>query len=537
MIDPMLLTPAQLERFIHMQSIVARQQEAAAKVLALRAYYDGDHPVLLTDRQQEFLGNFLVDTRNQEGNPSGSVTYRFPFSHNTVKSVVDTLRERLNVTGFSVNGKAIDDPKADMTGPEAKLAALFWAWWEENRYDAQQIRLHRRAIRDGLSYVMVDYDSEPRRPRFTLHPVYDGTSGIVYHRSPENPDVVLFANKYFWSFNPLEPGKTGDERKTVYLPGEIRKYKRGKGEYGWEAISDPGDPSWPLPWLDRRGEPLGIPIIEFENPGGSEVVQIIGLQNALNKGWLDLIAAADSAGFPILAIEDADPESYADAVAASEEDDDIEGDDELFMAPGRILDLHGAKAHRIESGDLSQLINVIELTVTTIAGVSHTPQYYLRPVGGSDVPSGEALKMLESGLVKRAEERQLIFGQAWADVMMMAHKLERTFGDASIPDLPKLKVKTTWASAEVRNEKSDAEMGEIYKRLGIPDEEIWLKLGFSPQQCAKFKAMLRSDQASQTAAAVTAIQGAMARQQAALPGQAAQPVANRQNGNGNGVAT
>ena len=34
-----------------------------------------------------------------------------------------------------------------------------------------------------------------------------------------------------------------------------------------------------------------------------------------------------------------------------------------------------------------------------MAGVTRTPQYYLRPQGGGDVPSGESLKQLESGLV------------------------------------------------------------------------------------------------------------------------------------------
>lgn len=517
-LDLTLLSRGQLDQFIYLQSLISRQNNEAKRVIDLRAYYDGDHPILLTDRQEEFIGKFLTEGQ-------------FGFSHNTVKSVVDTLRERLNVSGFSVNGKAIDDD-GDDNGPEAQIAALMWAWWEENRYDAQQIRLHRRTLRDGKSYVMVDYDQANMRPRFTLHSVDDGTTGITCHRDPEMPDKVLYMCKYFYTYDPMSnPGTTGKERKNVYLPHEIRKYIRGDAAYQWIPYTDPEDNGqWPLPWVERDGTPLGITIIEFENPGGSEVAQIIGLQNLLNKSWLDLIAAADSSGFPILAIEDADPESFVDAVAAGALDDDIEGDDELFMAPGRILDLKGATAHRIESGDMSQLIDVIHLTVETIAGVSHTPQYYLRPVGG-DMPSGEALKMLDSGLVKRAVERQLIFGQAWSDVMVMAYKLERTFGNASIPDIPKLKVTTVWDDPQTRSELTNAQAAEIQQRLNVPDEQLWAMLGYSPQDIQRFKAMQRTDQAATTAAVVGAIQQAQAR-------QATQPVVNRQNGvngNGNGV--
>ena len=60
MFDIMKLTPEQLTQFIHLQALVDRKANNDARVLALRAYYDGEHPVMLTQRQQEFLGP-LVD--------------------------------------------------------------------------------------------------------------------------------------------------------------------------------------------------------------------------------------------------------------------------------------------------------------------------------------------------------------------------------------------------------------------------------------------------------------------------------------------
>ena len=91
----------------------------------------------------------------------------------------------------------------------------------------------------------------------------------------------------------------------------------------WEPYRDNGDATWPLPWVDAKGAPLGIPVIEFANPAGSEIDQIIGLQNALNKTWLDLIAAADASGFPILAIEHQGEGGFG----SIQDDADIEGND------------------------------------------------------------------------------------------------------------------------------------------------------------------------------------------------------------------
>lgn len=492
-IDLSLLSAEQLDKYLHVQAIVARQKEEQDRVRALRDYYDGEHPVFLTERQKEYLGRDLT---------SG----HFAFSHNTIKSVVDTLRERLSVSGFTVNDAGMDDdhdPGNDGAAtPAAQLAATLWNWWEENRLDAQQIRVHRRALRDGKSYIMVDYDIVNERPRFTLHQVDDGVTGITYHRDPENPERVLFANKYWYTYNPLSPGQTGTERKTTYLPGEVRKYIKHGGL--WQRYADEDNGVWPLPWVDENGQPLGIPLFEFENPGGSEVAQLIGLQNVLNKAWLDLVAAADTAGFPILSIEYAQDETFKPEA----DDDDIEGDDEFIVAPGRALEVHGGRIHRIEGADLSQLISAINLTVETIAGISRTPQYYLRPTGGAQVPSGESLKQLESGLITRAIERQLIFGQTWADAMSMAYKVARAFGSVALPIVPKLKVQTLWANPATRDEKFDAETAEIHKRLGVPDDELWTKLGYSPEQIASFKRRARSEQAATIATVAQAWQGA-----------------------------
>jgi hypothetical protein len=481
------LTPEQLEKFIHVQSIVGRQEEAAEKVRDVRAYYDGDHPTMLTQRQQEFLGPLLTESE-------------WPFSHNLVKSVIDTLRERLEVNGFTVNGESPDDSDEAAGDPNAEAAGLFWDWWVENRMDSQQVRLYRRTMRDGTSFVMVDFDQTKQIPRLTLHHVDDGTVGVSYHRDPGDPNVVMFANRYWYTFDPLTPGETGIERKTTYLPGEIRKYKRNaKTTNGWEPTTDPEDgDTWPIPWVDASGAPLGVALIEFQNPGGSEIGQIIPLQNALNKAWLDLIAAADAQGFPVMAIE------YADSNGGLlTDDDDIEGTDEFRIAPGRAIELFGAHLNRIPGADLSSMMAVIDQITNAISGVSRVPSYYLRPIGGGEVPSGEALKQLESGLVKRAQEKQLVFGQSWQDVFTLAAKLAETFGGVNIPD--PMTIATQWEDPNVRNELGEAQTAQIHKLLNVPDQAIWRRLGYSPEEIAGFRDDARLERAQDVASIASAV--------------------------------
>lgn len=487
MIDFMRMSSSEVDRFIHMQRTIERQDADATRLRALREYYSGIHPVLLTQRQMEFLGALVHGDA-------------FPFSHNLVRSIVDTLSERLSVEGFAVNGVSTNGGDADPPDANATEAARLWGWWKANRCDLKEQDLYQWALVDGASFVMIDYDASAGRPRIVLHRADDGAAGIRVQRVDDDPDRILFATRYFWEVDPLRP-TVRRERKTVYLAHEIRKYARGGNGFGsWQPVSDADDGVWPLPWVDAAGRPLGVPVIEFANPGGSEIEQAIGLQNALNKSWLDLVAAADASGFPLVVAE------YDGTIplGAGESDADIEGADELRLAPGRVLEISGGTLRRLESSSLAPMLDVIWALVAAIAGVSRTPQYYLRPVGGADVPSGEALKQLESGLVARALKRQRVFGQGWEDVMQMARRVENAFG-VGAPFDPLATLEVQWADPETRNELATAQTAEAHKRLNVPDTQVWSLLGYTPDQVADFEERARTDEGARIAQAVSAL--------------------------------
>lgn len=503
-IDLSKLTPSQLDTYIHIQAVISRQAEAAAKVKSLRAYYDGDHPVMLTERQKEYLGPLL--TGFSDTDTLGNVTHDYPFefAHNVAKTVVDMVKDRLRVEGFTVNGASAGELGEDGSiaglSPDEAAAALMWQWWNDNRMDAQQSRLYKRALRDGLTYVMVDYDAENDRPRLTLHELDDGTTGIVLHRDPTDANVVLCVTRYFYTFDPLKPGTTGRERKNVYLPGEIRKYIRGVAG-AWEQHLDDGDTTWPLSWVDRMGKPLGPAVIEFQDPDGGMIAGIVGLQNALNKSWLDLLAAADTSGFPVLVAEYDEAKMGTDA-----DDDDLTDADELRVAPGRMVEVFGGKVKRLEGSNMSQMIDTVWTIVSAVGTVSRLPQHDMKPIPGVDFPSGEALKQAETGLVTKAEERQLVFGQSWADVMALAWRVQETFSQQKMPTLKRMNIDVTWKDAQTRMEKTEAEVAQIHAALNVPDAAVWQKLGYTPEQIAGFDAGKRRALAEKVALVTSAVQ-------------------------------
>ncbi|MGV1048242.1 MAG: phage portal protein [Solirubrobacterales bacterium] len=470
------LTPVQLETYIHLQSQIDRQNAEADRIKALREYYDGEHRVMLTERQKEYLGPLVSDDT-------------FTFCHNLMRPVVDTLAERLSVIGF--------DAGEEEEGGQS-IAESLWGWWEDNRFDIQEAEVYTAALRDGAAFVMVDYDNDEQRPRFTMHLIDDGDAGIVVHFDPGDRQRVIFATRYWWQYNPLLPSERAVARKTMYFPDAIYKY-RLQGDTRWEQVRDVGDTSWPLPWVDGNGEALGVAVIPFRTPGGSRIAQIIGMQNVLNKSWLDLVAAADANGFPILAFQ------YPDGAPVGEDDANISGTDEMLIAPGRAIEVDRGNVNRIAPGDLAPLREMVWTTVDAISGITRTPQSYLRPQGGSDVASGESLKQLESGLVAQALRVQRVFGQSWADVMKLALRVNATFAVGREVGLPKPRIMTKWESPETRNDLTVAQTAQIHKALGIPDEQIWMLLGYTSAEIEDFTASASARRASDVAMVAQAI--------------------------------
>jgi hypothetical protein len=66
-------------------------------------------------------------------------------------------------------------------------------------------------------------------------------------------------------------------------------------------------------------------------------------------------------------------------------------------------------------------------------------------------------------------------------------------------------VTVTWQDANVRNEVNEVSVAEGHQRLGIPQDELWRKLGYTPEQIEAFKLTKLSDTQAQVAQVAAAL--------------------------------
>jgi hypothetical protein len=242
-------------------------------------------------------------------------------------------------------------------------------------------------------------------------------------------------------------------------------------------------------WVpNEAAEPLGVPVIHFKNKdqgynlGQSELKNVIPLQNALNKTIIDLLATADTAGFPLFVMIGDDPSG-------------------LETAPGSwIYSSHPASGEdsvsvtKIPAEDLTPLIAWKDSVVTEIARVSRTPLSYFQ-TSGQRAAEG-TLKQEEAGLVARALDRQVTFGNAWEDMLSLARRLANTFGEGGLDE--EQQISTEWKDPQTRNEKEHLETLALKRNLSVPAERLWAEMGYNADDIAEMRAQ-RGEAMQQTA--------------------------------------
>ena len=328
--------------------------------------------------------------------------------------------------------------------------------------DYTQVVVHTETIMIGDSYVLCDWDDKNERPRFTHQP-----AEMIIPHYDETTRQIDWASKK-WIQKKL--GEEPETRLNLYYPDKVEKYIAHGGV--WRRYSDDLDESWPVPWLDRSGEPLGIPLVHFRNRplgqdfGQSEIINLIPMQDLLNKSLIDLTMILDTLAFP---------QRYTLNVN--------HGASRLDILPGSVTEFHseydGGQVGQWSAANVDGPLRSIEAIVQHIAGTSRTPQHLFQVVGGA--PSGEALKTSESGLVQKAQQRMINFGNSWEDCMVTAARIQETFG-ASVADLSELVFNTTWDDPETRNEQNHMEALKAKAELGVTKRQIWRELGYTQEQ-------------------------------------------------------
>ena len=429
--------------------MLAEDDEAKqAHYATLRDYYNGLHEVPLTTRQKQYLA------RDSE----------FEFALNYLPLPIDLVTERLTVQGFD--------------GPEGigGDGGILTEWWEANRMDALQAQVHRAAMVDGDTYVLIEPpDAETPHPTFYHEPAYDGEEGVKVHYVSNVRREMTFASKR-WSERRLNDKGEFETvlRLNIYRADRIEKYYQDG--HGWTPLQEPGQP-WPIPW------PAGvIPVVHFRwkdnggNWGQSELENIIPTQWALNKAAIDLLEAADTtATQKVFLLGGRLPE-------------------DMTYSTGNILSIGGSSAGATPSvvalpgGDMSQLRALVNDYIIRIAQLSHVPLNYFQLTGA--IASAETQAADDSQLVAKVASQAVALGNAWEDVMRIALRLNAEYGSG--PDMPKTeKLATQWKDFDrvdpLATEQRRADilatlinagvsLPGALARVGYPEEDIEMML-------------------------------------------------------------
>ena len=428
-----------------------------------REYYDGIHDTMLTGRQKAFLQ--LKD--GQE------------FNDNYCPIVVDALAERLKVTAFDAG----DTPQGE----------ILWNWWRDNGMDGQQGIVHTAAVRDGDAYVMAEWDNIEKRPVWTFEPACSDGEGVKVHYSRERKGKIEYASKRWKIGYGGDSGKA--TRLNLYFDDHVEKYIATESAYegNWrpyltledgeiEGEGVYGACGWFWWTTDQTasGKPLGVPVVHFKNKdqgydhGQSELEDVIPLQNALNKSVIDLIASADTAGFPFLAI------TGPGAAAA------------LDMYPGVTLRLEHPDndIKRVPGEDPTPLMTVCNYFSMEIARVSRTPLSYFQATGQR--PAEGTLQQEESGLVAKADKCCTDFGNAWEALMKVSRRMANAFSGANMDESQRIECQ--WKQRQTRNELQHLQVLTLKKQLGVPDETLWREMDYNDEEIRQFKTIKLKNQ-------------------------------------------
>ena len=420
--------------------LVARLDHRWAELRVYDAYYEGDHELAFATRKfREVYGSLFR-----------------ALTDNWMPIVVDSSVERLRVQGFRFGGQKKADTEA-------------WRIWQANGLDAESNMVHTEAVKLGWAYWMVQPDGDT--PRITAeHP-----SQVIVVTEPGNRRNRLAALKK-WADG-------GYIYANVYLPDRVVKYRTSKQllqlvdrERRWETLGAQSNPLGVVPIVPVPNNPSMLHGGRSDLAGGA-----IRVQDAINKLLADMLIGSEYQAFPQRVLLGVD--TPRDAQGRPVKNADVAaGASRLWQFPNE-----NAKAFEFKAADLNNFRAAIDGLVRDLTAQTRTPPHY---VAGQIVnASGDALKAAETGLVSKVRDKMDPFGEAHEETMRLAFR-------AIDPDDERAEAtdaEVIWRDPESRSQAETVDAAVKLASIGVPNEILWERVGFSPQEIDRMKTMQEAD--------------------------------------------
>ena len=394
-------------------------------------------------------------------------------------------------------------------GEDEGVAADANEIWNLNNMAVESKWVHKEAMVKGDSFVIVlpNEDDEP-----AIWPQISESCAILYSEiDPRKKEAAI----KWWVTQLYTDGSKQPKpyvRVNIYHADKIERYiSRSSKETldpdfeQYEVYEEDG-----VPW-ETPHEVGQVPMFQFSpnydittGRGTSDLEPALGFIDLITKTFLDMAVASEFT---------AAPQRWATGIEIPLDPKTGEpmqtfrsGADNLWTAAN-----DNAKFGQFQAGSVQAFTSGLDTMVEHLSVVSRTPMYYL--MAQQNWPSGEALRSSEASLRQRVQDHQEDFSPVWGQVVQAALALGGIeVDDEDIRDiLPKwLPPNAPFATREHLEElKVHAEV------LGVPEEMLWRKAGYTQPEIDEMKSMREEEAAlgldlaaeAQAAAIVAGAQG------------------------------
>jgi hypothetical protein len=323
------------------------------------------------------------------------------------RTAVDSLEQRLDVTGFRLPGKNAD------TG--------LWDVWQYNNMDERQTFTHTDALALARSYVCVGTNDQDRNyPLITV----ESPKEMIAVRDPRTHRVSAALRLYD------EEGGIAN-RATFYLPNRTYWLIRQNGKWVNEYKPD----------VHNLGT---VPVVPFVNraratrrfgsvlEGISEMTDVIPIAESASRAATGLQLAQETIAAPQRGVLGATKGDFIDA------DGKQLSAWEAYFGSVWALSNKDAKTFQFDGADLNNWDTAITMYARQASGVTGLPIDHFG-VNTENPPSAEGQRAGDTRLIKRAERRQTTFGHGWESVQ----RLVMRFRDGAWSDEAR-RMETIW---------------------------------------------------------------------------------------------
>lgn len=441
------------------------------------------------------------------------------FAYNRCRPVVDAQANNLKVKGFQVNGvdlaglsiSSLAGGTAGTQGQDASgvdYAGQAQTLWRLGGMALREGEIYAESAMLGDAYGVVYFDAAPPLgtglPRIwpnraeTMRVLYDDDGRII--KAAKSWLITTLGENYH------------KRRLTIYSPNSIARFITAspqesalpKDAAQYVLVKEANFLGQPI--INPVSHDLGrVPVIHYPNNasmlgdyGVSELLDVIPLQDALNKAIADMLVAMEYNAFP---------QRYAIGIE-SPEPDEITGKKTLpwKAGPGEVWyttkSQQEAAFGSFSVAELKQFLSVQDQFDLDIARVSHTPVHWLIMTGTP--PSGDSLKAARAPFSAKIQDRQRSYGSAHAEALQIMFML--------LGVKEPLLIDVEWESADPRSELEQATIGKIMADAGMPLSIVGKAMGLDEQDMLELMAA-EDSAASAQAQALAQVQAGQLEQQ------------------------